>query len=315
MIELLLVGGAVAGLTGAGTAVALANLPRPEEEQEEVTVVGQGSDSLTLSSSTRAAFGKASKVKMEHTEWLIPDLLERGVFTIIGGDPKVGKSTMACSMAALMSKGGEWLGQKIKPFTVFILETEDNFAKVTLPRLTAAGANPNNILKGKHINLSIPENVEWVKKFVKDNIGGMPPLGLIIISPMVTFFGSGAKDDDAVRERMKPLLDWVEEANAALIGVAHTTPASKGKTIDYVGSATFARVARSAVNIIFNEDDPSGEQRLLFGAGGNNGKLHKGMPFHIEEVKLSNGIKTTRVAWDDHKIESSEPATKKKAKA
>jgi putative DNA primase/helicase len=47
-------------------------------------------------------------VTPEPIKWLWPGRIPLGMFSLFAGNPGVGKSTLAFSIAALVSNGGEW---------------------------------------------------------------------------------------------------------------------------------------------------------------------------------------------------------------
>ena len=58
--------------------------------------------------------------------YLIQDLLPKGSFTIVSGDPKVGKSFLMILMAISLATGREFMGQKVaSPQKVLFVEEED----------------------------------------------------------------------------------------------------------------------------------------------------------------------------------------------
>ena len=247
---------------------------------------------------------KASQIKEAPIDWLIPGFLERGILTLLGGDPKVGKSTVACNIAAAVSSGADWNGSgKRRPMSVMHFELEDSFAKVTAPRLIAAGANMDNIHLGAQIDLSLLENVKLLNGWCKDIT---PQVGLLNISPMIQFFGKTDYDDNTVRERTKHLLAWAADTGVAINGIVHLKPANgagaAGKA-EYACASSFVRIARACWNVFINEgdtrtNDPQKKQRILKDVGGNNVPPGTEFSFNLQDTKVGNGINCGRVVWE-----------------
>lgn len=253
----------------------------------------------------RPTLMKASRVKEAPIDWLIPDFLERGAITILGGESTAGKSTLGCAIAAAVSLGGQFNGKPIRPYSVLIFELEDSFATKTKPRLMAAGANMDNITSGDYIDLSDQGSVDWLDGYVNSNFGySSPKLGLILISPMMNFFGRGGNTEPEVRARLQPFTTWLEKRKVAGLGIAHTKQGSGSKNADYAGSEVFVRASRAAWNIIQNDSDPTGQQKLLRAVATNNSAGGKEFPFHIEGVNLGGGIQATKIVWDEHTIKT-----------
>jgi putative DNA primase/helicase len=74
--------------------------------------------------------------------WLWQNWLVRGKLHLLAGEPGLGKSTMAMSLAATTSVGGRWPdGTLSEPGNVLIWSGEDDIADTLLPRLIASGAD------------------------------------------------------------------------------------------------------------------------------------------------------------------------------
>ena len=51
---------------------------------------------------------KASDVQQRDVDWLWPGWLPRGELTLLAGAPKTGKTTLALSVASILSRAGKW---------------------------------------------------------------------------------------------------------------------------------------------------------------------------------------------------------------
>ena len=88
----------------------------------------------------------AASIAPESVRWLWEGFLARGKLHVLAGAPGTGKTMIALALAATVSSGGHWPdGTRCKPGFVVIWSAEDDRADTLVPRLTAMGANLNNI--------------------------------------------------------------------------------------------------------------------------------------------------------------------------
>ena len=81
-------------------------------------------------------YRKMSDIKPKPINWLWKDYIAKGTFTLITGEPELGKSQITLSMASIVTTGGNWpvSGEKCEEGNVIILSDEDNPAKTIHPR-------------------------------------------------------------------------------------------------------------------------------------------------------------------------------------
>jgi len=83
------------------------------------------------------------QVTPEPIKWLWPGRIPSGMFSLLAGNPGVGKSTIAFSIAAIVSTGGKWPLSEARATagTVVIMSAEDDAEHTIVPRLMAHGAD------------------------------------------------------------------------------------------------------------------------------------------------------------------------------
>ena len=80
-------------------------------------------------------FDVASDIKPEAVAWAWPNVVALGSFSIIMGEPGVGKSGIAVDIASRISAGAPWpTGGHAERGGAIILESEDDARSVTIPR-------------------------------------------------------------------------------------------------------------------------------------------------------------------------------------
>jgi putative DNA primase/helicase len=241
----------------------------------------------------RASFSTAANVEAEEIPWLWRNVVAKGALTLVAGEPGMGKSQIAVYVAAVLSAGGYWPdGSRSPAGSAIICETEDDPASVIRPRLEAAGADLGKIAFGPHLDLTVDFDA------LIEQADTMPDLGLLVLSPVISFFGPTINDDNTVRQRLKPLLEWAAAKQVAIVGLAHP----KEKRADaFAGSDAYRKVARAAWSAVVDPNDPEPEikrkQRLLIGAKANNAPDTLRLAYRIQGVTLKSGIETSRINW------------------
>jgi putative DNA primase/helicase len=132
----------------------------------------------------------ASEIEIEPVEWLWPGRLARGKHTCIGGEPGKGKSQFVISVAATISRGGEWsCGEGRAPQgSVIILSAEDGASDTIVPRLHAAGADCGRV----HIVSAVRDDTELARGFdlqrdlalLEDLIAELGDVVAVVIDPI-----------------------------------------------------------------------------------------------------------------------------------
>ena len=89
----------------------------------------------------------ASEIKMKAVHWLWADRIPVGELTLFTGQEGLGKSTIAYTMAAWVTKGtmkGRFYG---KPPAMLFAATEDSWHQTIIPRLIAADADLSRVYR------------------------------------------------------------------------------------------------------------------------------------------------------------------------
>jgi hypothetical protein len=250
------------------------------------------------------------------TAWLWPGVLPMGSMTLLTGQPKVGKSQIAIAMAAVTSAGETWPdGSQAAQGGVILAEVEDAFAD-TRARLSAAGADLSRVVvrdrESGPLDLSTAEGMA-VLSGQAEAMGGVR---LVVLSPLLAFFGrAGATDDATVRSRLASLLLWAAQNRVAVLGVLHPAK-NPGKALEsqFAGADAYRRAARSAFVAMTDASDPEPvikrKRRVLVCAGVNGASDDFRLFYRIEGVGDGS---TSRVVWlpgDDDEAGSTEGAAR-----
>jgi hypothetical protein len=240
-------------------------------------------DDVVVSTNGRAPTTKASAIRAERVEWLVPGRFPRAQTIVVAGFPGVGKSTINYDLAAQVSRGGE---------TVLILTAEDHLAAVVRPRLEAAGADLDRVVIITR-EITLPDDVSALEDLVREH-----GAALLIIDPLVAFIGDGVNThrDHHVRRVLAPLADLAERTGAAVVVVVHTNKGSGTEPLMRIsGSVGFTGAARS---VLLCAKDPQDEHRRIFAVVKSNlAEFPPPLAYRLVGVELADGITTSKVEW------------------
>ena len=189
----------------------------------------------------------------------------------------------------------EWPdGSTAKRGSVILCETEDRPGQALRPRLEAAGADLARVSFGKHMDLSTGMAA------LAAQAETLPDLRLLVLSPILTFFGPTSNDDNTVRAKLRPLLEWAAARNVAVLGIIH--PLKTGTAEVFAGCDAYRRACRAAWRLAFDpaDDEPIEKlkRRVLLAAKVNNASDALRLLYRIEGVELPGGISTSRVVFE-----------------
>ena len=195
-------------------------------------------------------------VQAEYVSFLWEPYVPVGKLTLIEGDPGVGKSWLACALAAAAAGGrGPDGWSRCEPGNVLLLSVEDGLADTIRPRLDSMRANVERIyaLQGA---LTLDDSGLLI---LEKHIIEIKPV-LVTIDPLVAYLGAGvdlhrANEVRAVTARLALI---AEKYGCAIAGVRHLTKGGRDRAIYRgVGSIDFTASARSVLLVGCDPDDPS----------------------------------------------------------
>ena len=248
----------------------------------------------------------ASQIQIEPVFWLWQNRLALGTLSLLAGREGLGKSTLAYWLAAQVTLGrlpGEFLGT---PRSVLVCATEDSWAHTIVPRLTAAGADLDQVWKvdavehGFEVGLSLPKHTEQVQE-----IAVSTDSALLLLDPLMSRLDAklDTHKDAEVRRALEPLSALARDGRLSVLGLMHHNKSGSSDLSNSVmGSRAFSAVARSVCSVIPDPDDESGRRRI-FGTWKNNLGPDDlaSLAFTIEgfEIPGDPAVRTSRIVWGD----------------
>ena len=227
-----------------------------------------------------------SEIEKKPITWLYKNWLPSKAITILVGPPEAGKSSIAWTIAAMLSRGQSWLGgPPLGPMAAFnngcgvvIHAGEDDPEYTVVPTLEEAGANMDRIFipKVQEGPFQPAEHLALLAEKITDDIG------LLILDPVLAV-ASSAKDEyraNDIRKALAPVEKLAAEKNIAVLGITHFTKGSKGMaTIERaIGSQAWGAVAR----MMWAADRPDPDApRILARAKNNLGPSGDGFAYDI----------------------------------
>lgn len=240
-------------------------------------------------------------VEREEVEWLWYPRVPRGKFTLLEGDPGLGKSLLTCALAAILSRGwplpGEDKTQRREPRRTLLLADEDGYGDTVRPRLEALGADLHFVRpvlgivrdSGEH-PLTLDEGGVMA---LSDEVETYRP-ALIVIDPLFSYIGAGADINKGteVRAVLRPLVELCQRSGAAMIALRHFTKMNGASAIYRgQGNIDFLAAARSVLAV--REDPDNAGRAILCHTKSNLGPKAESLAYRI-----GNGNGGVEFLWE-----------------
>ncbi len=249
----------------------------------------------------------AADIEPEPVNWIWKNGLQLGVLNLIAGRPSGGKSTIALSWSATVTRGGKWPdGQTCDPGRAVYWSGEDGIADTLLPRFIAAGGNRDN--------MSFVEGVRaGERKRPFDPAADMPKLAkaieklgkvrMITLDPIAVMVTRDSHNNVETRIGLQPFADLCASRCACGLGVHHFTKnTSGGDPIDRIsGSLAFGALPRCAWIAAKDLNVGKDARRVLIRAKMSNGPDWGGFDYKLDlrEIERRPDLVAQRVLWGD----------------
>lgn len=227
-----------------------------------------------------------SEVKQVPTRWLWFPYIPYGRVTFFEGDPGIGKSWLTCAIAKAVANGELLPGQEImrppQPKKVLLASAEDDAADTVGPRLTAMGANLENIISVTEPFFLDPDGLGRLEATVKQH-----DIKLIIVDPLVAYLGDKVDMHRAneVRPMLAGLYYLAKKYQLAVVIVRHYR---KGEAENVLhkgqGSYDFAAAVRSIIQV---EWAKNGKDRIMWHVKHNGTPKGKPLAYTIVQTDCS----------------------------
>ncbi len=280
--------------------LALASLALDNDSPADATA-DAGADRWTIKRTTFA------DIVDEDLAWLWEPLWLDHSVNILTGPPGVGKTFVACHLAAAISTGAPWPdgpGNAAKGDVVY-LSTEDSLSKVLKKRLFAAGADLTRVhtwtvksrkdAKGELIEQEVTlEDIEAITKEVDD----LPDLRLLIVDPVTAYLGTAeANDNQEVRRVLNLIVKLAESKKFCVVLITHQKKSLSNAINSTMGAQSFVAVSRVVNGLFKDPDDEERRTRCLVPFKNNHGADVYGKRFRL--VTPDGRGSNLRISWDE----------------
>lgn len=247
---------------------------------------------------------RGDAIKLEPIDWLWPGWLAAGKFHLLAGQAGTGKTSIAISLAAELSRGGEWPdGSPAAIGATLIWSGEDSPSDSLLPRFLANNGDSMRVFFVDH-NLEADRSVKPFDPAtdivaLADRAREIENLRLIIIDPVVSAVAGDSHRNAEVRRALQPIVDLARQLGAAVLGITHYSKGTAGRdpAERVTGSLAFGALAR----VVMGTAKPTkgGQLRRLVRAKSNIGPDGGGFEYELrqEAVEGNPEIFGQRVVW------------------
>lgn len=226
-----------------------------------------------------------SEVEAEEVKFFWNPYIPAGTVTMMFGYGGIGKSWIACDLAARASSGRPLPGHtsSVPPQKVLMVTAEDDAGHVLKPRMSKLEANMNNIFVVEY-------SFDLDKAAVNRIKGEMAKVeaAIVFLDPIVAFLSSGMdmNRSNETRSILGPLGDAARDTGCAVVVIHHAKKDGKGRALNrMMGSADFTNGVRSVLMVDENRDG----QKFLSHEKHNWSRGGKSLEFVIDNDVLRWG--------------------------
>lgn len=245
-------------------------------------------------------------VVAERVEWLWPGRLPVGKLVTLDGDPALGKSTLAITLAAHLSTGRTWPDGTACPLgSVVILSAEDGMADTIRPRLDAAGGDAtrvhcltavNTVTEDGEITTRPPTlaDVTQIREVIQ-----RVKARLLVVDVLMAYLPSKTDShrDQDVRAVLHRVAEVADATGCTVLLLRHLNKSGAGSPM-YRGGGSIGIVgaARAGYVVAPDPDDDTGATRVLACVKSNLAVQPDSLTYRLESA---SGSHVARVVWGE----------------
>ena len=221
--------------------------------------------SNTPAETSQPILRRASEIEPQEVEWLWKPYIPLGKLTVIVGNPGVGKSFFAMTLAAIVSSGRPFpnletgfpdKNERNEPAPVLFASVEDAPEDTLVPRLISMKADRSNIHFFEGVRRWDSDAEKWVNDFVSfENLSEIESAlkttkcKLAVFDPIQGFGGGkNMNQSHEVRGLLAPLAALAEKHHVAIFLIAHPRKSTTDRALQRLsGSVDIGAAARSVL--------------------------------------------------------------------
>ncbi len=255
---------------------------------------------------------RANEIKPSKVDFIFPNIISKGHLNLFSGDPGVGKTLLCMDLVAALTCGKSWpqRNREVTMQGVLVINNEDTFEDIIVPRLIGANADLSQVhlishvdhLRGQRIDqysFSVAKHI----RLLDEKLSQHPEISLVLFDPLKSFLGRiDANNSIEVRNALMPLLSLARKHHVAIVGVEHLNKNSQTKALYRIsGSLQFLAVARIVHIVVNHKDDP--ELKLLLTLKNNISPKVPGCSYRIQSrFNASIESEIPYIDWQDYGI-------------
>ena len=240
--------------------------------QSNGATFGRTDDALTVD------LVRGDAVKIEPTRWLWKNTLPQGMLTILAGAPGCGKTTIAISLGATITSGGNWPDKTACRFAgdVVVWSGEDTEGSLAA-RFKACGADMTRVhfvgdlANGQKVSFDPAKHMT----LLETALAGLKAPRLLILGPVVSAIDGDSYKATEVRRGLQPVVDLASRVGCAVLGITHFSKGTAGRDVveRMNGSMAFGAVARVVLVAakVQDSENPEESKRIFMRAKSNIG--------------------------------------------
>lgn len=248
---------------------------------------------------------RGDAVTLEPVRWLWRGFLPAGMLTILGGAPGCGKTTIALSLAAIVTRGGAWPdGSRCTQAGDVVIWSGEDANAVTAARLVASGADMHRVhfidgITGTDGDAFDPGRDMALLEATAERLAAPR---LLILDPIVSAVAGDSHKGAEVRRALQPVVALGQRLGCAVLGITHFSKGTNGRDpVERVtGSIAFAALARLvlvAAKVKAEASVDAEARRVLMRAKSNIGPDDGGFAYALERVEVAPEVEGQRVVW------------------
>ena len=225
----------------------------------------------------------AADYGVDNTCFLWRPYFPLGDYTVMMAEGGTGKTMLCCKIAAAVSTGTTLPGATEQPSRNVLLVSAEDSGEVLRKRLSASGADLQRVYildRETSAGLNLAEGYDEVLATVQS----YNPV-LVIVDPWHAYLGPlvNINKANALRPILQQVANLAKKCNCAIILVSHINKTSQGENANNAatGSVDFINAARSAVRIVFDDEDRS--ERIMVHTKSNYAEYGPSIKYYITE--------------------------------
>jgi hypothetical protein len=229
------------------------------------------------------------------------------MLTILGGAPGCGKTTIALSFAATVTRGGIWPdGSGCAHAGDVLIWSGEDPNTVSAARLAAMNADLRRVhfIDGVNGGGGGAFDPGRDMGILEAAAAGLPKARLLILDPIVSAVAGDSHKGAEVRRSLQPVVDLGQHLGCAVLGITHFSKGTVGRdpAERITGSIAFAALAR-LVMVAAKVKSQAGEvveaRRVLMRAKSNVGADDGGFAYSLERVAVAPEVEGQCVVWGE----------------